>query len=74
VQDHLLEGEILYMATDEADKAFFRPFDEHFKVRFLSDYYDEAGVSELNRNYIGMMEQVCSTSASELATTNRRYF
>lgn len=49
----------MYFATDEKNTTFFDVWQEHFKVRFLSDYYEEAGVSELKSEYLGMMEQVC---------------
>lgn len=57
-QDHLIEGETIYIASDETDRSLFGVFKERFRVRFLEDYYEEAKVSEMNPNYIGMMEQV----------------
>lgn len=57
-QDHLIDGETLYIATDERNRSFFEAFHERFKVRFLSDYYEKAGVSEMGPNYVGMIEQV----------------
>lgn len=50
------------MATDEKDRSFFQVLDDRFRVRFLGDYYERAGVSEMNGNYIGMMEQVHTVS------------
>ena len=57
-QDHLTENEVIYIATDETDLSMFDVFKDRTRVRFLSDYYDRAGVSELNPNLLGMLEQV----------------
>lgn len=60
-QDHLTPNEVVYIATDEKDLSMFDPFKDRVRVRFLSDYYDRAGVSELNPNLLGMLEQVYRT-------------
>lgn len=58
-QDHLSPNEVLYIATDEKDLTVFEPFKEKgLQIRFLSDYYERAGVSELDPNLLGMLEQV----------------
>lgn len=57
-QDHLTKNEVIYIATDEKDLSLFDPFKDRARVRFLSDYYERAGVSELNPNLLGMLEQV----------------
>lgn len=49
---------MVYVATDEKDLALFEPFKKYTRVRFLSDYYERAGVSELNPNLLGMLDQV----------------
>jgi hypothetical protein len=56
---------LLYIATDEKNKALFAPFTKHFKVRFLQDIADLArlGASHLNQNHIGMVEQVICANA-----------
>ena len=53
-----MENEVIYIATDETDLSMFDPFKDRARVRFLSDYYERAGVSELDPNLLGMMEQV----------------
>lgn len=53
-----MDGEVVYIATDEKNHSMFKPFEEGYRVRFLSDYYEEAGVAELSPNTIGMLEQV----------------
>lgn len=57
-QDHLKENEVVYVATDETDLSAFEPFKKYIRVKFLADYYDRAGVSEMNPNLIGMLDQV----------------
>ena len=57
-QDHLKDNEVVYVATDEKDRSLFEPFKKYTRVRFLSDYYERAGVSELNPNLLGMLDQV----------------
>jgi hypothetical protein len=65
---HLLDPKVtklLYIATDEKDKAFFDPFRAVFEVRFLHDYTAAAhlGDGHLNQNHIGMVEQVICANA-----------
>ncbi|CAM9636935.1 unnamed protein product [Ectocarpus fasciculatus] len=59
--DHLNDNEVVYVATDEKDLSVFEPFKKNVRVKFLSDYYERAGVSELNPNLIGMLEQVVAS-------------
>ncbi|CAM9337395.1 unnamed protein product [Laminaria digitata] len=59
---HLTENEVIYIATDEKDLSMFDMFKDRARVRFLSDYYDRAGVSELNPNLLGMLEQVIASN------------
>lgn len=59
------DNEVIYIATDENNQELFDDFKPRFRIRFLSDYYERAGVSELNPNLIGMLEQV-RPSCSEL--------
>jgi hypothetical protein len=62
-------GHLLYIATDETNRTFFRPLMEHYKVRFLDDYSVLAGLSELDPNYVGMIEQVVASRASVFVGT-----
>ncbi|CAM9561978.1 unnamed protein product, partial [Ectocarpus sp. 12 AP-2014] len=59
--DHLNDNEVVYVATDEKDLSVFEPFEKNVRVKFLSDYYERAGVSELNPNLVGMLEQVIAS-------------
>jgi hypothetical protein len=56
-------GRLLYIATDETNRTFFGPLMEHYKVRFLDDYYELAGLSNLDPNFVGMIEQVVASRA-----------
>ena len=42
--------EILYVATDERNKTFFVDLAKHHDLRYLDDYWDLAGLSELDPN------------------------
>jgi len=44
--------EILYIATDERDKSFFDDLAKHHDLRFLDDYWDMAGLGDLDPNYM----------------------
>jgi len=52
----LEEGGLLYIATDEKDKTFFKPFREHYDVVFLDDFKDL--LKGINTNYYGMLDQL----------------
>ena len=71
---HLLDTSVtrlLYIATDEKDKNFFRPFQAEFQVRFLSDYTEKAHLEDdyLNQNHIGMVEQTICANAHTFVGT-----
>lgn len=70
---HLLDpriSKLLYIATDEKNKEFFKPFfdDGRYEVRFLSDY-EKYFNSDFNYNYIGMVEQVICANAHTFVGT-----
>jgi len=50
------EKEILYIATDEKNRAFFNPIAQHHDLRFLGDYWEKAGLANLDPNFMGMVE------------------
>ena len=60
------DNEVVYIATDEKDKELFKPFRERYRVRFLSDYFERAAVGEMNQNYVGMLEQVCTAQSGRV--------
>jgi hypothetical protein len=61
--------EILYIATDERNKTFFDPIAEHHDLRFLDDYFDLAGLGDLDPNYFGMIDTIVSSRARVFAGT-----
>jgi len=59
---HLLEeGETIFIATDEKDKTFFKPFIDKFNVKFLDDFMDCCGLQELNPNFLGMVDSIIAS-------------
>jgi len=54
-------NEIIYIATDERNKTFFDPIKEHNEVRFLDDYWDFAGLGDLDPNYMGMIDTIIAS-------------
>ena len=63
------ENEILYIATDERNKTFFDDLSEHYELRFLDDYWDFAGLSELDGNYMGMIDTIVASRGRAFAGT-----
>ena len=55
------QNEILYISTDEKDEKLFKPLTKHFRLRFLSDYYDKAGLLTVDPNKLGMIEQIVAS-------------
>jgi len=62
-------NEIIYIATDEREKAFFDPIAKHHDVRFLDDYWDLAGLGDIDSNYFGMIDTIVSSRARSFAGT-----
>ena len=55
-------GEIIYVATDERNKSFFDPIaGGGHVVRFLDDYWEEAGLADLDPNYMGMIDTIVAS-------------
>ena len=57
--------ELLYIATDEKDKSFFGPLAKNYELRFLEDYFEQAGLDKLDRSLLGMVE-IAVTSRGRL--------
>jgi hypothetical protein len=71
---HLLEKHrgrtsLLYIATDEMDSSFFDPFRDHFQVRTLRDYFHTTDILKMDKNVIGMVEQVIAANAHTFVGT-----
>jgi GDP-fucose protein O-fucosyltransferase len=62
-------NEILYVATDERNKTFFDDLLQHHDLRFLDDYWDLAGLSDLDPNYMGMIDTVVASRGRAFAGT-----
>lgn len=63
-------NEIIYVATDERNKTFFDPIAAGgHTIRFLDDYWDLAGLSDLDPNYFGMIDTIISSRARAFAGT-----
>ena len=44
-------NEILYIATDEKNKTFFRPLADHYNLKFLNDFREIAGKDSIAYNH-----------------------
>mmetsp|Transcript_24579 Transcript_24579/g.35733 ORF Transcript_24579/g.35733 Transcript_24579/m.35733 type:complete len:552 (+) Transcript_24579:121-1776(+) len=60
-KDYWRKNEILYITTDEKNKTFFEPLARHHELRFLDNYEELAGLSDLDPNYKGMIESVVAS-------------
>lgn len=63
------EKEILYIATDERNKTFFDDLAIHYELRFLDDYWDLAGLGNLDPNYMGMIDTIVASRGRAFAGT-----
>ena len=61
--------ELLYIATDERDKSFFEDIREQHELRFLDDFWDMAGLGELDPNYMGMIDTIVASHGRAFAGT-----
>lgn len=65
---HLLNrsvSSLIYIATDERNLTFFAPFMKNFTVKFLHDFKNDFGTGsmKMNKNHVGMIEQVVCANA-----------
>lgn len=54
-------NEILYIATDEKDRKFFEPIARRHQLRFLDDYLEKAGLADMEKQYLGMIESIIAS-------------
>ena len=54
-------NEIVYIATDERDTSFFLPLAKHYRLRFLSNFTESAGLNELDPNIMGMVDTIIAS-------------
>ena len=69
LQDVWLDGEILYIATDERDKSFFDPIAKHHTVKFLDDFQKMAGLDYVDINYMGMIDTIVASKGRTFSGT-----
>jgi uncharacterized protein YdaT len=63
-------GELLYIATDERNKAFFDPVKaKGHPIKFLDDYWDIGGLGDLDKTYIGMVDTIVASHGRAFAGT-----
>lgn len=55
------DDEILYIATDERNLSWFNPIARKRPIRFLSDYWDLAGLGSVDPNYMGMIDTIVAS-------------
>ncbi len=55
------KNEIIYIATDEKSRDFFKPLAKHYNLRFLSDFSDAAGLKGLDPNFMGMIDTIVAS-------------
>lgn len=69
---------LIYISTDEKNKAFFEPFDRdgRFELRFFDDYYKRllSLSKDFDPNIIGMIEQIICANAHTFFGTPRSSF
>ena len=64
VGEFIPKDTLVYVASDEKNMSFFKPFRDRFPaVRMLKDYMDLAGLHSVNPNYLGMIDQIICVKA-----------
>lgn len=64
-----LENEVIYICTDEKDLSFFEPLRNRYRLKFLSDYQEIAGLNDLDPNFIGMIDVVVASRGRQFVGT-----
>ena len=56
-------GDLLYIATDETDRDFFKPLSAYYRLYFFDDLLNKDVIEreKINPNWIGMIEQVVAS-------------
>ena len=66
-RDYLQDGEVLYIATDEKAKDFFKPMASRYTLRFLDDYVHL--LKGISSNHYGMIEQIVASRGRTFSGT-----
>jgi len=61
LKDTWKKNEIIFIATDERNKTFFDPIAKHHDLRFLDNYWNMAGLGNLDPNYMGMVDTIVAS-------------
>lgn len=70
VGEFIPKNQLTYVATDENNMSFFKPFRDRFPaVRMLNDYMDLAGLHAVNPNYLGMIDQIVCVRGDQFVGT-----
>jgi hypothetical protein len=70
VTDDLMhDKDLVFIATDEHDHAFFQPFRDRYNVRQLKDYIDSGLLDGVNKNLYGMIDQIVASNAEVFVGT-----
>jgi len=69
LQDVWLDDEIIYIATDEKNKTFFDPIAKHHSLMYLDDFWDSAGLGDLDPNYMGMIDTIVASRGRTFSGT-----
>ncbi|KAL7578080.1 hypothetical protein ACA910_015013 [Epithemia clementina (nom. ined.)] len=73
-QGRFQEGDVVFVATDQRDKSFFAPLEDHYRLYYLDDFIVNDGSRrrttwnvtsvigpELNSNFYGMIDQLVAS-------------
>ena len=69
VKDVIPEGSYVYVLTDEHNATYFDPVRDRYRLRFLKDYHEAAGLHDMNPNLAGMVEQAVASGARNFVGT-----
>ena len=64
-----MDIEVIYICTDETDRDFFEPLRSRYRLKFLSDYNELAGLDYLDPNFTGMVDVIIASRGREFVGT-----
>ena len=66
-KEELIEGSTVFVATDEKERSFFKPLQEHYDLCFLDDF--KHLFEGLNENLFGMLDQLVASRGDKFVGT-----
>jgi len=70
IGDKIPKDRLVFIATDERNKAFFDAFKARWpKLKFLDDYMDMAQLKDINPNFLGMIDATVCTRGEQFIGT-----